>query len=99
MDRTYRDANAGRNGANRLAAIASSQDRRTFVVVHDSGAAADVAALAGGIETVAGFAHDIAAPVFGQSLCEVEDQRPLGVLAGRDAVEHFDPESALEKVR
>ncbi|QIP43552.1 hypothetical protein G9444_6309 [Rhodococcus erythropolis] len=63
---------AGRDGANRLVAIAASQDRRTFVVVDDSGATTDVAALAGGSETVAGLAHDVAARVLGHSECEVE---------------------------
>ncbi|MCE4165072.1 hypothetical protein [Rhodococcus qingshengii] len=49
MDRTYRDPHAGRYGANRLVAIVASQGRRTFVVVDDSGATTDVAALAGSL--------------------------------------------------
>lgn len=42
------------DSANRLVTIAASQDRRTLVVVVDSGATINVAALAGGVKVLAG---------------------------------------------
>lgn len=81
MDCTDRDGYACCDGANRLAAIASSQDRRTFVVVDDSRATIDVAALACSNETVSSLAHEVAASGLGQSEREVEDQQPLEEIA------------------
>ncbi|WP_172582569.1 hypothetical protein [Subtercola boreus] len=62
------------------------------------GAPTGAASAAGCVEAVAGFAGDIAAAVFGESQCQVEDEAAFGVFAGRDPIEDFHGDTAGEGV-
>jgi hypothetical protein len=70
---------------------------RLFLIDHGP-AAADAATAAGGVQAVFGLADDVAAPVLGQGQGQIENQGAFGVLAGRDALQHFDGDTTLEQV-
>ncbi|MGV9774901.1 hypothetical protein [Streptosporangium sp. NPDC003464] len=91
MDDADGDLDAGGDGADGFPALAAGQDRGAFVVADHGSAATDPAAAAGRLQAVLGPADDVAAPVFGQGQGQIQDQGALGVLTGRDALQHLLP--------
>lgn len=92
------DFDAGGDGADGFPSLAAGEDGGALVIVDDGAPAADAAPAPGCFEAVLGLADDVAAPVFGQGEGQVEDQRPFGMLPGRDALQHLDADAALEQV-
>lgn len=92
------DSDPGGDRAEGLPALAAGEDGRALVVVDDRAPPADAALAPRCLESVLGLADDVAAAVFGQGERQVQDQRPLGVLPGRDALQYLDADAALEQV-
>ncbi len=86
------------DGADGLAVEVAGDDDAALVRVDDAGPASGPAAFAGCVESVAGFADDVASAVFGQGQCQIKNEVAFGVFARGDFPVDLNRDTAGEQI-